>query len=248
MIILLEVRVVQSLGIAFRLSLLYYLSMYISVEALNGTPMNNLEQFEAWVSQDWVFARGSDEAQFHVRSKLREESTELAEVLASNDRQEIVSELGDFLWTATANGLNVGITSSDALRHELGSDQIGIETITLDRIDELAIELMPDLPVDQMADWIKYLSRYLGKAANQWRNLSPLINTDTQPQNLLEALIQLKLLRTYDAIAQSVLITSALAQRHAGATITDVVNGNVEKLQNRKVSGLPITSLSSDSR
>lgn len=208
--------------------------------------MNNLEQFDTWVAQDWVYDRGSDEAQVHVRSKLREESTELAEVLVSNDRKEIVSELGDFLWTATANGLNVGITSSDALRHELRSDQVGEEAIAFERIDQLALELMPDLPVDQMVGWVKYLSHYLGKAAKQWKNLSPLIDTEATSQNFSEAWIQLKRLRAYDALTQSVLITSALAQRYADATMSDVIANNVEKLQNRKASGLPVTSLSLD--
>lgn len=218
--------------------------MYTSPEAIGKMPLDNLEQFEKWVAQDWVYESGSDEAQVHVRGKLDEESAELAEVLASSNREEILSELGDFLWTATANGLNVGITSSDALRHELRTDQVGTEAITFDQIDKLALELMPDLPVDQMEGWVKYLGHYLGKAAKQWRNLSPLIDTEAKPQNFSEAWIQLKRLRAYDALTQSVLITSALAQRYAGATISDVVASNIAKLQNRKASGRPITSLS----
>ena len=217
-------------------------------ETLGNTPMNYLEQFEIWVAQDWVYESGSDEAQLHVRGKLDEESAELAEVLASSNRAEIVSELGDFLWTATANGLNVGIPSSDALRHELRPDQIGTEPITFDQIDKLALELIPDLSVEQMEGWVKYLGHYLGKAAKQWRNLSPLIDTKAKPQSFSEAWIQLKRLRAYDALTQSVLITSALAQRYAGAAISDVIANNVEKLQNRKASGLPITSLSLDSQ
>jgi hypothetical protein len=69
---------------------------------------------------------------------------------------------------------------------------------------------------------------------------------EAKPQNFSDAWIQLKRLRAYDALAQSVLLTSALAQRYAGATISDVVRANVEKLQNRKTSGLPITSLNLD--
>jgi NTP pyrophosphatase (non-canonical NTP hydrolase) len=221
--------------------------MHVLPEAIGTTPLNNLQQFETWVSQDWVYESGSDEAQVHVRGKLDEESAELAEVLASSNREDILSDLGDFLWTATANGLNVGITSFDALRHELRTDQVGTEAITFDQIDKLALELMPDLPVDQMEGWVKYLGHYLGKAAKQWRSLSPLIDTEAKPQNFSEAWIQLKRLRAYDALTQAVLITSALAQRYANATISDVVVNNVEKLQNRKAAGLPMTSLSSDS-
>lgn len=220
--------------------------MYAPCEPLGNSVMDNLEQFETWVAQDWVYKNGSDEAQLHLRRKLDEESTELAGVLASSNHNEIISELGDFLWTATANGLNVGITSLDALRHELRSYQIGTETIAFALIDKLALETIPDLPVEQMEGWVKYLGHYLGKSAKQWRNLSPLIDTEAKPQNFSEAWIQLKRLRVYDALTQSVLITSALAQRHAGVTISDAIASNVDKLKNRKASGLPITSLKLD--
>lgn len=208
--------------------------------------ITTLENFEAWVAQDWIYIRGSDAAQEHVRRKLDEETKELVEALQSTDREEIVSELGDFLWTSAANGLNAGITCTDALRHELRSDQIGEEAISLNRIDDLALQLMPDLPLNEMVGWVNYLGHYLGKAAKQWRNLNPLINIEAQPNNFSEAWIQLKRQRAYDGLTQSVLISSALAQRHVGVGISEVIAKNVNKLQARKLAGLPITSLRSD--
>jgi phosphoribosyl-ATP pyrophosphohydrolase len=209
---------------------------------VDSVEISTLEGFDSWVAQDWLFDRGSDEAQVHVRGKLREEANELAEVLTSNHRSNILDELGDFLWTANANGLNSGITSCDSLRHELREDQIGIGPISLDRIDKLALELIPDLPADQMEGWVKYLGHYLGKAAKQWRVLSPSIDIDAKPQNFAEAWTLLKRARTYDALTQSVLITSALAQRYADTTLSGVIIRNVNKLKSRKAAGLPVTS------
>lgn len=204
---------------------------------VNAQRFTHLEDYEAFVQQDWLYPVGTDEAQHHVRGKLAEEAREAAEAVTTHDPQRIVDELGDFLWTADANALNVGISLQESLRHELRPDQIGGGFIGTDRIDMLALELIPDEPIVIMAGWITYLGHYLGKAAKQWRNLSPLLEVGPP-----DPWIELKRLRAYDGLTQALLVTSAVAQRHAGSTLADVMHSNAAKLNERKKTTEPITT------
>lgn len=120
---------------------------------------------------------------------------------------------------------------------------MGAGPIKLDRIDELALDLVPSDPVDEMADWIGHIGYYLGKSAKQWHALSPLIDPDSPPEGFADAWILLKRGRTYDGLNQAVLLTSALAQRFGKATIAEVMNQNALKLLRRKQEGKPITKL-----
>jgi hypothetical protein len=153
-----------------------------------------------------------------------------------------LDELGDFLWTTCANGLNAGIALEQALRHELSPDQLGDGSITVAQIDKLALELVAEEPLDVMAEWIAYLGSYLGRASKQWRNLGPLIDPEAQPQGFSDAWILMKRNRTYDGLTQAVLATSVCAQRFAGASLSDVMDHNAAKLRARKLSGKPLTT------
>ncbi len=198
--------------------------------------------YEAFVAEDWLHPRGSDNAQAHVRGKLSEEAREAAEALRSGDPARIVDEVGDFLWTATANGLNVGLALEDSLRRELGANQVGEAQIAISDIDKLALGLIPDEPVDAMAGWIIYLGYYLGKAAKQWRILGPLIDQESEPQTFADTWILLKRDRTRDGLTQALLVASAVTQRFAGRTLTDVFEHNARKLDGRKRRGDAITT------
>lgn len=215
-----------------------------SGEALSSeTSISTLEQYQAWASTDWLYEPDSDEAQLHARAKFEEEATELTEAMLSGNEEDVVSELGDVLWTATANGQNCGITLEDSIRHELSPDYFDEDSISLGRIDELALELIPEETAEDMASWVKYMAHYVGKAAKQWRNLSPEIDPDKQPETFADAWILLKRARARDGLTQTVLLCSAIAQRFAGKTLQDVVDCNVEKLSARKAAGQPMTKL-----
>ncbi|MDB5181968.1 MAG: MazG nucleotide pyrophosphohydrolase domain, partial [Candidatus Saccharibacteria bacterium] len=187
---------------------------YAPGEALSpDVPITTLEQYQAWASQDWLYDLGSDQAQLHARAKLEEEASELVEALTAGDNDEIISELGDVLWTATANGQNCGITLADSMRHELSPDYFADESITLAQIDELALELIPEELPRVMANWVNYMAHYVGKAASQWSNLSPEIDPDKQPESFSDAWILLKRERARDGLTQTVLLCSAISQR-----------------------------------
>jgi NTP pyrophosphatase (non-canonical NTP hydrolase) len=210
---------------------------------VSPAPFTTLEQYQEWASQDWLYDHGSDEAQLHARAKLREEASEFAEAIADGNSDEIISELGDVLWTATANGQNCGISLEAGLRHELSAEYFSDEPITLEQVDSLAQELIPDETPEELADWVIAMARYIGKAAMQWRNLSPLIDTDKNPETFSDAWILLKHAQTTDGLTQTVLLCSAIAQRVADKKIEDVIACNIEKLYARKAAGLPITML-----
>lgn len=201
-----------------------------------------LSKYSEWVGREWLYNKGTDEAQFHVRKKLTEEKHEAAEAILSGDSDRIVDEIGDFLWTATANAMNVGITLDECLRHELSRDFFDEDIITLKKVDELALQLIPDESPEIMAAWVDYIGYYLGKAAKQWKNLSPYVTTGIVSESFTDPWIRLKKARTYDGLAQAILISSAITQRMAGKTIADVFLNNVSKLEDRVHRGVPIAS------
>lgn len=216
----------------------------LSPEARNPQPnFETLNDYESWVIQDWLYERGTDNAQLHVRGKLKEESHEIADALRNGKSEDILDELGDFLWTASANALNVDISLEQCLRREISADLLGEGAVTPELIDELSLRLIPEENADVMAGWLSYLGHYLGKASKQWRNLRGSIDHDAQPQNFSEAWTLLKRARTYDGLAQSILVTSAVAQRFGGKSLHDVMVHNARKLETRKLNGEPVTSV-----
>ncbi|HEY1645076.1 MAG TPA: MazG nucleotide pyrophosphohydrolase domain-containing protein [Candidatus Saccharimonadales bacterium] len=216
----------------------------LNPETVGNTPeFTNLKDYEVFVRQDWLYGNGTDEAQLHVRGKLEEEAREAAEAIKSEDPLRIIDELGDFLWTADASALNVGITFEESLRHELRPDKIGEGSIDVSLIDQLALELIPEESANEMAGWVNYLGHYLGKASKQWHNLSPLVDQASDPQNFSDAWILLKRDRTFDGLTQALLVTSAIAQRHAGKSLADIMQHNADKLQARQLSGSAVTTL-----
>lgn len=200
-----------------------------------------VEAYQAWAATDWLFVLGSDAAQTHVRAKFNEEVDELVVALSDNDEEGILGELGDVLWTATGCAFNSGTGLEESIRHELSSEFFEDGPLTTSQIDRIALEVIPDVPTDAMADWLLYLSRYLGKASKQWLRLGHLVDLEEDPQSFSDTLIRTKLARTYNGLTQTFLICSAISQRRLGKTIEEIMVHNAQKLSTRKSHGLPIT-------
>lgn len=217
----------------------------INVHELAHNPLafNTLRDYQQWANSDWVYKAGSDEAQQHARSKLEEESAELVKAMAEHQPEEIVSELGDVLWTASANAHNAGISLEDSFRYSLPDGSFEDSPIPVTKIDDMASEFISGQPLEEVAARLKYLSGYLGKVAKQWHNLSPPINADAQPTTFSETWIQLKAGRTKENLVEIVLICSAIGQQECSKSLQDVMEANAQKLMTRKAAGEPLTKL-----
>ncbi len=207
------------------------------------TSFNTLQEYQAWAATDWLHEPGSDEGQLHARSKLDEETTELAEAIQVHKPDEILDELGDVLWTATANAHNAGVALEDSFRYSLLEGTFDDNPISIAKIDDMSSEFVAGQTPEETSARLKYLSGYLGKAAKQWHNLSPLIDAQAQPATFSEAWIQLKAGRTKGSLVELVLICSAIAQQECSKSLQDAMKTNAQKLQARKAMGEPLTKL-----
>lgn len=98
---------------------------------------NRPEDFELWVRQDWLYEPGSGDALAHVRGKLDEEVEELIVALHNGSDEDVLSEGGDVLWTATATAINTGPGIERSLRHS-SYRSVPPEDITFAAIDAVA--------------------------------------------------------------------------------------------------------------
>lgn len=202
-----------------------------------------LQEYQEWAATDWLYKSGSDVGQLHARSKLDEETTELIEALKEHKPSEILGELGDVLWTATANAHNAGIALEDSFRYSFPEGTFDDNQISIAKIDDMSSEFVAGQRFEETIARLKYLSGYLGKASKQWRNLSPLIDAGAQPTTFSEAWIQLKSGRTKGSLAEIVLICSAIAQQECDKSLQAVMEANAQKLMTRKATGEPLTKL-----
>jgi phosphoribosyl-ATP pyrophosphohydrolase len=216
-------------------------------------PFATLKDYETWVASDWMYPLGSDKAQRHVRAKQREEVRELNEALANGSPEDIISEMGDVLWTSEAVALNEGFTLEEAFRLSSIADQLPEGELTTSDVDALArtVEIEWDAPVlralygastEEVSDRVKDgnmemtrlvlngLSHQLGRSAHMARVLTP-----ENPMLWLDEV------RAAEALTQTVILVSLIAQTHLGSSLADVMEANREKLAMRLAQGKPVT-------
>jgi NTP pyrophosphatase (non-canonical NTP hydrolase) len=204
---------------------------------------DTLQDYQLWASTNWLYEQGSDKAQLHARGKIAEETQELTDALSSGEPEEVLSEIGDVLWTATANAHNAGITIEESFRYTFSPESFSDDPISVNQIDEMAVDFTSDQPIEETITRLKYLAGRLGKAAKQYHNLSPLVDANAAAETFADAWILLKAARAKQSLTEIVLIASSLAQNHCGSTLQEAMMSNRRKLTARINTGLPITSL-----
>ena len=197
-----------------------------------------LSTYESWSAQNWLHTPGSDGAQLHARAKLNEEAIELAEALNTGTSEDIISEAGDVLWTATASGSNAEISISQALV-ETYPAMFDTDAISTQAIDDLALGVFEGTSVEQTQKYLKQYGSTIGKNAKQWFRLKSTVNSI--PKTFGDAWIKMKRDETVSALADITLLTSYTVQEFAGSHLENVMNDNYQKIEQRIKAGAAVT-------
>jgi NTP pyrophosphatase (non-canonical NTP hydrolase) len=197
-----------------------------------------LSTYESWASQNWLHIPGSDDAQLHARAKLDEEVVELADALNTNTAEDIISEAGDVLWTATASGSNAKISISQALVNTYPA-MFDTSTVSTRAIDDLALGIFEGTSVEQTQKYLKQYGSTIGKNAKQWFRLKSTVNPI--PKTFSDAWIKTKRDEVVPALADIALLTSYAVQEFAGSCLEDVMSDNYQKIEQRIKAGYAVT-------
>jgi len=197
-----------------------------------------LSTYEDWAAQNWLHAPGTDNAQLHARAKLDEEAIELAEALELGIPEDIVSEAGDVVWTATASGSNGGISISEALKVNYPAI-FNSDSISTYSIDELAAGIFEGTSVEQTQKYIKQYSSTIGKNAKQWFRLQPALHST--PKSFSDIWIATKHTQALSALADIILLTSYALQEFTDSNLEDALHNNYHKIEQRIKTGEAVT-------
>jgi NTP pyrophosphatase (non-canonical NTP hydrolase) len=202
---------------------------------------NHIADYEAWATQYWLNTPGSIEAQLHAREKHGEETHELIEALSSGAPDDIISEAGDVLWTATASGSNAGISLTEVLHGAFPGYLSPADPVATDQVDPLASTLFDGVSIDELAQYLTHNEHILGKTTKQWFVLR---DTVSNPEKTFaDAWTNIKRADATTALLNTVLLVSYIAQHHAHADLQTVMQRNYQKIEGRLQSGAPVTKL-----
>jgi NTP pyrophosphatase (non-canonical NTP hydrolase) len=204
----------------------------------SSTDFAQLSTYEEWATQNWLHTPGTDSAQLHARAKLDEEAVELADALDIGNIEDIISEAGDVLWTATASGSNTGISVSHALS-EAYPTMFEKDSITTRSIDELAATIFEGVSVEQAQKLLKQYASTIGKNAKQWFRLKATVNSI--PQNFSDAWIATKRTEAVSSLADITLLTSYVLQEFTDSNLNAAMKDNYQKIEQRIKSGSAVT-------
>lgn len=210
-----------------------------------------LNQYEEWVSENWIFEFGSEEAQRHAAFKLDEEVDELCRALETGTSEDIKLELGDVLWTAAAVAINEGfrLQARDVrlddidkvARQDVDWDVPSVRALYGLSQQEIKGRLQAsDTEVTQLV--LIGLAARLKKASRVKRHLAPDADPyDADDPNWNSAYAVLYHNRAIICADQIVLLISLIAQQRLGKSLKEVVKANFDKLSERINKGQPPT-------
>lgn len=212
-----------------------------------------LGDYEAWVRQNWLYEAGSDSAQVHISNKLREEIAEFSEALRSEAPQDILSEAGDVLWTASAVACNEGYSLERAFRVSSIGSRIASTSVDVEVVDELASTMEPivwDVPGlrsyldktdlslheeimqgdSEITEAVLYgLAQRLAKSTRITHALDKIGEPDGWTR-LHEG-------RTVETLSQLVLLTTFAVRRKTGYGLRTIMDENFKKIEGRIARG-----------
>ena len=215
---------------------------------------NNLDDYESWVANDWLYPLGSNEAQRHTRAKLEEEVVELADAFVGGSRDEIISEMGDVLWTAEAVAMNEGFMLEGAVRYSVRGEGMPADTLTLETIDNVArtTDVAWDVPVIKALYGLsdsevqagietgddRIVRLVLSSLGNELGKSARIVRVLPDPE---DGWTRLHEVRAAEALGQIVLLVSYLAQSRCDSTLAEVMTANHDKLAARLANKEPVT-------
>jgi phosphoribosyl-ATP pyrophosphohydrolase len=185
---------------------------------LPSSQFDHLADYEAWVSKYWVHSPGSTEAQRHARAKFDKETHELITALTSGTPEEIISEAGDALWTATATASNAGITLTEVLSSAFPGYFKANAPIHTQDVDSIAATLFDDISTKDVQGYLQENRIILAKT---------IINREDRAH----------------IVAMTTLLVSFIAQRYAGESLAAVLEANYQKIEARVRRGDSVTRL-----
>lgn len=197
-----------------------------------------VSDYERFAARNWIKAPGSLDAQLHARAKFEEEVDELIEAVEMGTPADIISEAGDVLWTATANGSNAGISLEKSLQEQFPS-HFSLEPVALSDVDAAALDLLDTVDVPELSELLRGQKRSLGTMAKQWFVLSDV--SAIRPDTFAGRFIEQKATNARDGLAQTALVVSCVVQRFAGSGLQAVANENRRKLDQRLAQGQVLT-------
>jgi hypothetical protein len=204
---------------------------------------NHIADYEAWAAQHWLNTPGSIEAQLHAREKLDEEVHELIEALSTGTPDEIISEAGDVLWTATAAGSNAGISLTEVLHNAFPGYLSPSDPIATDQVDQLSDSLFDGVSIRELADYLRDNEHILGKTTKQWFVLRDTVSTPEK--TFADAWTNIKRSDATTALLNTLLLVSYTARHYANADLQTVMQQNHQKIEGRLQAGAPVTKLPS---
>jgi NTP pyrophosphatase (non-canonical NTP hydrolase) len=223
---------------------LWYYFYMLSPESetlVTDTPFRTVSDYEYWANQDWIHEHGTLSAQIHARRKFEEEIDELAEAISSGVPEDIISEAGDVLWTATANASNADVSLNESLRYYV-PDRFTDGDTDVKYIDAVALELWGGFDPLYINNALMSLRHTLGKSSQQWFSLKSSVHVDRPSETFTEAYIHNKSDRIKHNLALTTLLCSLVAQQ-AGSSLEEVMRINAHKLSTRIAKGQAVTKL-----
>lgn len=208
---------------------------------LSSPTFTHIEDYEAWAATRWIHPKGNIEAQHHARGKFNEETQELIDALSREDKDldEIISEAGDVVWTGLANASNVDIGISESILAAFPGYFHPESPVTTADIDPLALTLFGGISDKDVVDYLHENARILGKSAKQWFNLRYIVNVPER--TFADTWITLKKIDATNALTNTVLLVSYIAQHYADQDLATVLTTNHQKVEQRARTGQAVT-------